>query len=250
MPVWASGVGRLNLGGRMSDFNKQFYLGGYLGVPDAVASEFYDSLTDHIRFVQEAGRMLGVDPELLRVHDLSKFTVNEWAGYAMHFKGGGAPDLFARAWLNHIHENPHHWQHWIFPDGFTPKGSDVENGCVEMPIKYATEMIADWMGASMAYTGSWDMTSWLWNNIPKIRVHSRTAEYLRETLDALGYADVVNGMDFAKSEKPHKVEVAHIAGRYVLTVNDYVAAVEGDVCRDMHFGKVWDAADLKQVATG
>ena len=161
-----------------------------------VAKEFLESLRDHIRFVQDAGRKLGVNEFQLHIHDESKFSLDEFPAYAKHFKGGGAPDEFAVAWLHHIHYNPHHWNHWLFSDGYTPKGSTVENGCVFMPNHFALEMIADWMGASMAYTGSWDMRDWLWKNIPTIRVHSKTAAYLRDELNAMGYADAVHGRSF------------------------------------------------------
>lgn len=169
----------------------------HYGVDQAVAEAYTESLRQHIAYVREAGKKLGIHPRQLEMHDNSKWTQSEFPGYAKHFHGGGAPDLFASAWLHHIHLNPHHWQHWIYPDGFTPKGSNVENGVVQMPNIYAKEMIADWMGASMAYTGSWDMTSWLWDHIPRIRVHSKTAEFLRSQLDTLGYADVVNVQKFA-----------------------------------------------------
>lgn len=165
--------------------------------PEEVELAYAESLKKHIQYVQEAGRKIGVPDWLLESHDNSQWGFPEFVGYAMHFHGGGAPDVFAIAWLHHIHHNPHHWQHWIFPDNFTPKGSrEVENGVLQMSEIYALEMVADWMGASYAYTGSWDMTDWLGKNIPKIRVHSRTAEYLRQVLDSLGYADVVNTQSF------------------------------------------------------
>lgn len=160
------------------------------GMRDA-SIKFVDSLADHLRYVIEAGRLIGVPEIRLMVHDESKFSIHEFRSYAKHFHGGGYPSGFARAWLHHMHYNPHHWQHWIFPDGFTPKSSNVENGVVQMPNSYALEMIADWMGASMAYTGSWDMNVWLIKNMPNIRLHTETAEYVRGKLDALGYADVV-----------------------------------------------------------
>lgn len=156
-----------------------------------------ETLQKHIAYVQEAGAKIGVPMYQLAVHDASKFTDEEFPSYAKHFHGGGDPDGFARAWLHHMNFNPHHWQHWIFPDGFTPKGSSVENGVVEMPQRYALEMVADWMGASMAYTGSWDMTKWLWENMPRIRVHSNTADYLRGVLDMHGYADTAYAQRFA-----------------------------------------------------
>lgn len=161
------------------------------GIDYSIAENYANSLKLHITYVREAGRLIGVPEQQLAVHDDSKWTLDEFPGYAMHFQGGGAPDAFASAWLHHIHYNPHHWNHWLFADGYTPKGSKVENGIVEMPVNFALEMIADWMGASRAYTGSWDMTEWLHGNMSRIRVHSNTAKYLRSQLDVLGYANIV-----------------------------------------------------------
>jgi len=161
---------------------------------------FDESVHKHIFYIQEVGKKIGVPSDQLEIHDLSKFSIQEFPYYARTFHGDKAdPDGFAGAWLHHIHCNPHHWQHWMFADGFTPKGSKVENGVIEMPYHFALEMIADWMSASYVYTGSWDMAEWLFKNIPKIVLHSNTAEYVRQTLDALGYADTVNGHEFAKA---------------------------------------------------
>lgn len=161
------------------------------GLTAEVAEKFEKSLKAHIAAVQEAGRQLGVSEVQLSLHDESKWTFYEFPGYAIHFQGGGAPDMFAAAWLHHIHENEHHWEHWLFPDNYTPKGSTVENGCVFMPYNFALEMVADWMGASFAYTGSWDMTDWLFKNWGRVRFHSRSRAYIREVLAGLGYTDMV-----------------------------------------------------------
>lgn len=161
------------------------------GIDLKVAKEFALSLEEHITYVREAGNMIGVSQQQLKIHDISKWSDAEFPGYAMHFKGGGAPNEFARAWLHHIHHNPHHWQYWIFSDNFTPKGSSVENGVVEMPLDFIKEMVADWMGAGRAYQGHWDMSEWLSNNIPRITIHSKSLIHLRNILDELGYADII-----------------------------------------------------------
>ncbi len=156
-------------------------------------SRYLETLEAHITCVREAGEKIGVTSFQLRQHDTSKFSHEEMPHYARQFQGDKQnPDGFAGAWLHHIHNNPHHWQYWIFSDGFTPKGSNVQRGCVEMPAPYATEMVADWMGASMAYTGSWDMTDWLAEHTPGIRIHSNTAAFLSGLLGLLGYTDCVN----------------------------------------------------------
>lgn len=429
----------------------------------SIVDSFAESLREHIAHVQEAGRLIGVSETQLSIHDLSKWSMDEFIGYAKHFKGGGAPDEFASAWLHHIHFNPHHPEYWFLPDrdgfplGFSKNTSDIlakadkfikahialgsvdansnplkviefmgtsfglgdnvvdagveswdklfsgnsapivllfqlfkneaseffiimtagvpddcspmeqavlptsgngwfttsdakphhpmflpdsfvpvsvfafpddslpfghfdtssgplsglfvqgpklnqlsgghfsfpsnreshvvslaldallrtsklfgeqrgaicliptahdflffgcpvlgksfihtnlqypvlnmlyintgyyttnyqwsqfatpigsasetvsslENGIVEMPLHYVTEMVADWMGAGRTYTGSWDMTDWLWNHIPKIKVHSKTANHLRGILDSLGYADIVYIKKFSGEE--------------------------------------------------
>jgi len=189
----------------MIEAEAQVRMQNFYGIDRKVAIEFLKSLNEHIRYVIEAGRNIGVPEEQLKIHDDSKWTAAEFPAYAVNFKGGNllvdaakVSDDFTVAWLHHIHYNPHHWQHWIFPDGYSPKESSVENGVVKMPNRFALEMIADWMGASKAYTGSWDMKDWLYKNMPKIRVHSETATYLRESLDTFGCADVVWAQKFAQ----------------------------------------------------
>ena len=162
----------------------------HYGVPDDVAKAYLEYLETHIRLVNEAGVRLGVSSEQLALHDLSKYSQEEFPGYAMAFFGPGAPDRFAEAWLHHLHTNAHHWQHWLFPDGFTPKGSTVEAGALPMPEHYVLEMVADWQAMSMGQTRSWDMTDWLSNNLGKLRLHSLTRERLGTVLKGLGYREV------------------------------------------------------------
>ena len=159
---------------------------------------YTDRLVLHIESVREYGRGLGIDEAQLQIHDLSKWSPEEFEPYARFFVKDGSrvddddvPDGMVAAWLNHIHHNPHHWQYWIFPDGYNPKGSNLENGVMEMPQKYALEMVADWHGAGKAYTGSWDIQEWLIENMSRMTVHSETARYLREVLDSIGYGNVV-----------------------------------------------------------
>lgn len=160
----------------------------------SIEQGFFESLYQHKRYVYEAGLLVGGIPlERLFNHDASKFLPEEFPHYARHFFGDkGDPDGFASAWLHHIHHNPHHWQHWIFPDGFSPKGSQLDRGLVPMPEIYVREMVADWMGASRAYTNSWDMTDWLAGHLPKLEtnLHNITIIQLSQVLLDLGYGIV------------------------------------------------------------
>lgn len=164
------------------------------GLTQSMIDDYVDSLEAHIAYVQEACRnVLSLPEEQVRAHDLSKWSMYEFPQYVRQFKGpANDPDGFSYAWLHHIHHNPHHWQHWIFSDGFHPKGSKVIGGRVPMPPQYVAEMIGDWMGASKAYTGSWDMSDWLMKNLPSIKLHPDTSLYLEKLLTsgALDYAHV------------------------------------------------------------
>jgi hypothetical protein len=184
----------------MESLAKQVRGNNYFGINKIVAEKYISSLELHIDSVIKAGIKLNIEPEQLLIHDNSKWSEAEFAGYIYRSQGVGTPDMFARAWLHHIHFNPHHWQHWIFPNNHTPKGSDVENGIVAMPERFALEMVADWMGASFAYENSWDMTDWLMRNIPKIQVHSSTAKYLFDILYELDYEKVLGFVKFGNNQ--------------------------------------------------
>lgn len=166
------------------------------GIPPDVIEVYFAKVNLHIAAVQEAGIRLGVPEYQLRRHDLSKFHAEQFAPYAMHFHGGGAPKEFARAWLDHIHKEPHHWQHWLFADGFGIKDGDVVGGALPMPETYALEMIADWIGASVVYSGTENMADWLDKNLHKVRLHPRTEAYVDFNLIKLGYEAQVRAARF------------------------------------------------------
>lgn len=145
--------------------------------------KYEKSLSDHLKYYREAAIDLGVDPELIKIHDESKGTIEEAPWYVRRFGGGIKEEEFEVAWLHHIHNNPHHWEHWIVPGG-----NDNEKGVIlRMPDEYVLEMVADWMGSSKAYTGSYKMKKWLEDNLHRVRLHEKSARYLQKILISLGY---------------------------------------------------------------
>lgn len=170
---------------------------GFEDIQDTEEGAAYlNSLDKHIHFVREAGAKLGVPNDLLLRHDATKSSVYELSAYVKNFQGGGDPVGFPFAWLHHIHHNPHHWQHWLFGDRWARAGSDIVDGALPMPEVFAKEMVADWMGSSMAYTGAWDMSAWLTKNIPRIRLHPKTATFVGKVLSDLGYKSIVARVRF------------------------------------------------------
>jgi hypothetical protein len=149
------------------------------------------SLLRHKWFVFIAGLKLRVPLWRLIIHDWSKFALSEFPQYARAFQGDYSQSSadknrvdgdFQRAWLHHIHHNPHHWQYWIY------KSSGSGDVLFDIPETYVREMIADWMGASRAYTGSFDMREWLDKNWTRVHLSSATENLAKRILmSELGY---------------------------------------------------------------
>lgn len=87
-------------------------------------------------------------------HDYSKYDSVEYLYYDHYFyprqyfgtnsASGRSADVtnqFKRAFLTHIHKNPHHWQYWVLIHD--DPGEDFEP--LEMPTGYLLEMVCDWM---------------------------------------------------------------------------------------------------------
>lgn len=131
----------------------------------------------HKYFVYKAGRRAGVNRWQLLIHDLSKFGTKELPHYGRQFFGDKSdPEGFAEAWLHHQNVNPHHWEYWIPRTGHIRDSADIVGSkAMPMPLKYAEEMVADWMGACRAYEGHWptSVKDWIWlqNNKSKMDLH-------------------------------------------------------------------------------
>lgn len=89
------------------------------------------------------------------LHDLSKYGKTEFKVSARHFTGTRSPvdtekDIYGYsfAWQHHKGHNPHHWEYWIDNVG------TYENTPIEIPMEYVIEMICDWVGAGIVYSGN------------------------------------------------------------------------------------------------
>jgi hypothetical protein len=120
------------------------------------------------------------------IHDFSKFFPSEWTGYVEYFFGerglyGDRSEKterdFEYAWNHHQKYNPHHWEYWLLGDY-----SGTSQKALEMPVKYAKEMIADWKGASVAKLGHANILSWYNNRKHLIELHSNTRKFVEKEL--------------------------------------------------------------------
>lgn len=153
----------------------------HYGIDSDIVREYLKSLKSHVSYVVEAGGRIGVPKNQLAVHDMSKLSFWELPGYAKHIHGGGDSIAFTHSWRHHLLHNPHHWNHWLTDP------LDMNSDPMFMPENYAIEMIADWMGASKAYTDSWDMSKWLNDNLPTMNLHSDTRSFVDRKLIDIGY---------------------------------------------------------------
>lgn len=136
----------------------------------------------HKWFVLLAAYRINASWWLAIIHDRSKFLPSEWIPYAHTFYASNGDSQyketpeFNQAWLIHQHRNPHHWQYWVLRQD---NGPDI---ALEMPRRYALEMISDWMGAGRAITGEWDVVGWYNRNHTKMKLHPRTRALVEDAI--------------------------------------------------------------------
>lgn len=123
----------------------------------------------HKFFVLIAGLVLHVPLWRLLIHDWSKFSRAEWGPYVRRFfdESNERPGEFDAAWKHHKEHSPHHWQFWLVGNGY-------ELEPTEIPDHFVREMLADWIGAGRAITGSWEVLDWYEKNREKMVLHPAT----------------------------------------------------------------------------
>lgn len=137
---------------------------------------YFKYVVRHKWFVYLACRSMGVSWWQAVKHDWHKFLPSEWFPYASAFYNSDGSKRyvesakFSQAWNLHQKRGKHHWQHWLI----TWDRGDTEP--LEMPWKYAAEMVADWWGAGRAITGEWDAPTWYENNKGRIIVTADTRQ--------------------------------------------------------------------------
>ena len=113
-------------------------------------------------------------------HDESKYSYEEYNAYDTYFYGEKTKEVkenFNYAWLHHIHENPHHWQHWVLIN------DNPEEGIIalDIPYKYVIEMICDWWSFSWKTGNLYEIFDW-YNNHKKYMILSKNTRELVEQI--------------------------------------------------------------------
>lgn len=114
-------------------------------------------------------------------HDQSKTTPEEYDAYDAYFYGGNRSyqvvQNFRKAWLSHIHNNPHHWQHWVLHNDDPGEGMVV----LDMPYNYIIEMICDWWAFSWTKGNLYEIFSWYAEHKDYMKLSEKT----RRTVESI-----------------------------------------------------------------
>lgn len=117
------------------------------------------------------------------LHDNSKYSPYEYDAYDDYFYGERTKKVeedFNRAWLHHIHENPHHWQHWVL---INDDGAEMIP--LEMPPCYVAEMICDWWSFSWTKGNPLEIFDWYDEHKDQMILHGKTRALVEEILDRI-----------------------------------------------------------------
>lgn len=187
----------------------KIWMEGY-SADEIAESEYRDYLDQHIDNVRLGYFWLRDNlPELLEIpknekyygdlrtiidkHDESKYISEkdpkryqeltiEYMPYARYFYGNKTSEVkrdFDLAWLSHIHNNPHHWQHWIL--------NNDEDGQVilDMPKCFIIEMICDWWSFSWSQDNLYEIFNWYDKHKSGILLSPNTRREVENILDKM-----------------------------------------------------------------
>lgn len=115
-------------------------------------------------------------------HDVSKDDPEEYNAYDNYFYGGQRTkeieEEFNRAWLHHIHHNPHHWQYWVLVN------DEPEEGMIALriPYRYVIEMICDWWSFSWHSGNLYEVFDWYDKHKDHMKLHKDSKDLIEEIL--------------------------------------------------------------------
>lgn len=125
-----------------------------------------------------------ISKQCLENHDKSKLDPEEYQAYDNYFYGSKSYEVvreFNKAWLRHIHNNPHHWQHWILINDNPDEGEII----LDMPNNYIIEMICDWWSFSWKTGNLYEIFDWYRERKQYIKLSDTTREKVENILNSM-----------------------------------------------------------------
>lgn len=126
-----------------------------------------------------------IEKQCLSDHDKSKYNPEEYEAYDKYFYGNNKSyevvREFNKAWLIHIHNNPHHWQYWILINDNPDEGEII----LDMPDNYIIEMICDWWSFSWKTGNLYEIFDWYRERKDYIKLSEDTRQKVENILDSM-----------------------------------------------------------------
>lgn len=142
----------------------------------------YQWLQKNLPIITEGG---GAEHNIVFAHDASKSESDEYEAYDAYFYGNNRSfevvENYRKAWLLHIHRNPHHWQHWILINDDPNEGELI----LEMPYNYIVEMICDWWAFSWAKGNLTEIFTWYDEHSQYMKLAPKTRNTVNEILEKM-----------------------------------------------------------------
>ena len=163
-------------------------------------------------------------------HDQSKYEPDEYEAYDAYFYGNNPSyqvvQDFKRAWLLHIHRNPHHWQHWILVNDDPEEGETL----LEIPYEYIIEMICDWWSFSWEKGNLFEIFVWYDEHREYMRINPDSRKIIEDILgkiqERLGESSIlqrhgIKGMKWGvRNGPPYPIKRdTNSSGREILNVD-------------------------------
>lgn len=128
---------------------------------------------------------IDLENQICHDHDRSKNTVAEYEAYDAYFYGKNKSyavvQEFKRAWLHHIHRNPHHWQYWVLINDDPGEGMVI----LDMDYCYIIEMICDWMSFSWKKGDLTEIFKWYDEHKAYMKLSDKTRKTVEDILDKI-----------------------------------------------------------------
>lgn len=162
----------INEGG--ADYQKEYR--DYILAHQARVEKFADWLLEHCPEVLDE-----VDPDvfwdLIKAHDESKFSEEEFEPYAQKWFGDGikTPE-YEEAWKHHWMNNEHHPEYWLGED---------------MPYIYILEMLCDWGSFSIDKGDLSELSDFYYNKAkddPEKNLSEKTKTIIEEIIEKINSA--------------------------------------------------------------
>lgn len=139
-------------------------------------------------------------------HDASKETPEEYVPYDAYFYGNNRSyqvvQEFNFAWLQHIHRNPHHWQHWVLINDDPDKGEIRLN----MPDEYVVEMVCDWWSFSWSKNNLYEIFDWYNQRKNYMKLNEETRQKVEAILKRMK-----DKLDETKNIEGHEIDISDIS---------------------------------------